>query len=112
MKKILVLVVMALMVVNIYADNNKKKVAEVTYKVEMDCQSCVNKITKNIPFEKGIKDLEVDFKAQTVTVKYREDKTNKENIVKAFKKLDFEVDELKEGECTTKKKCCSGCGKN
>ena len=55
MKKILVLVVMALMVVNIYADNNKKKVAEVTYKVEMDCQSCVNKITKNIPFEKGLR---------------------------------------------------------
>ena len=112
MKKLLVLIITTLMVVSTYAEDKKKKVSEVTYKVEMDCQSCVNKITKNIPFEKGVKDLNVDFEGQTVTVKYREDKTSKENLVKAFKKLEFEVDELKEGECTEKKKCCSGCGKN
>ena len=112
MKKLLVLIITTLMVVSTYAEDKKKKVSEVTYKVEMDCQSCVNKITKNIPFEKGVKDLNVDFEGQTVTVKYREDKTSKENLVKAFKKLEFEVDELKEGECTEKKKCCSGCRKN
>jgi len=112
MKKLLVIIVMALFVMNTYAEDKQKKVTEVTYKVEMDCQSCVNKITKNIPFEKGVKDLNVDFEGQTVTVKYREDKTTKENLVKAFNKLEFEVDELKEGECTTKKKCCSGCGKD
>ncbi|WP_430815719.1 heavy-metal-associated domain-containing protein [Carboxylicivirga sp. RSCT41] len=111
MKKLIVLMVMALFVGNTYAEK-KKKVSEVTYKVEMDCQSCVNKITKNIPFEKGVKDLNVDFEGQTVTVKYREDKTNKENLVKAFQKLDFEVEEQKEGECASaKKKCCSGCSK-
>ncbi|MCG8581443.1 MAG: heavy-metal-associated domain-containing protein [Bacteroidales bacterium] len=110
MKKLIVLMVMALFVFNTYAEDKKKKVSEVTYKVEMDCQSCVNKITKNIPFEKGVKDLNVDFEGQTVTVKYREDKTNKESLVKAFEKLDFKVEEQKEGECsTTKKKCCSGC---
>ncbi|MBS2213166.1 heavy-metal-associated domain-containing protein [Carboxylicivirga mesophila] len=109
MKKLLVLVVMALFVVSTYADDKQKKVTEVTYKVEMDCQSCVNKITKNMPFEKGVKDLKVDFEGQTVTVKYREDKTTKENLVKAFEKLEFEVEELKDGECVNPKaKCCEG----
>lgn len=110
MKKLLVLAVMALFVVSTYAEDKKKKVSEVTYKVEMDCQSCVNKITKNIPFEKGVKDLNVDFEGQTVTVKYREDKTNKESLVKAFEKLEFKAEEVKEGDCTTKKaKCCGAC---
>ncbi|MCU4157781.1 heavy-metal-associated domain-containing protein [Carboxylicivirga sp. A043] len=110
MKKVIVLIVMALVVLNTYADDKNKKVSEVTYNVEMDCQSCVNKITKNIPFEKGVKDLNVDFEGQTVTVKYREDKTNKENLVKAFEKIGFEVDEQKDEECssTQKKKCCEG----
>jgi len=96
-------------VLNVNADD-KKNISEVTYKVEMDCQSCVNKVTKNIPFEKGVKDLNVDFEAQTVTIKYRDDKTNKENLVKAFEKLDFKAVELKEGDCnkTKAKKCCEG----
>ncbi|MBK3517413.1 heavy-metal-associated domain-containing protein [Carboxylicivirga marina] len=110
MKKLLVVAMLTMLVVNTFADEKKKKVSEVTYKVEMDCQSCVNKITKNIPFEKGVKDLNVDMEGQTVTVKYREDKTTKENLVKAFEKLDFKAEELKEGECSSqKKKCCSGC---
>ncbi len=109
MKKLLVIAVMALFVINTNADDKKKRVNEVTYKVEMDCQSCVNKITKNIPFEKGVKDLNVDFEGQTVTVKYREDKTNKENLVKAFEKLEFKAEELKDGECVKPKaKCCEG----
>lgn len=109
MKKLLVLMVMILAIVSGYADNKDKNVKEVIYKVEMDCQSCVNKITKNIPFEKGVKDLNVDLEGQTVTVKYRDDKTTKENLVKAFEKLDFKVEELKEGECAKPKvKCCEG----
>ncbi|WP_439185568.1 heavy-metal-associated domain-containing protein [Carboxylicivirga taeanensis] len=108
MKKLLVIALMAF-VINAYADDKKKKVAEVTYKVEMDCQSCVNKITKNIAFEKGVKDLKVDMEGQTVTVKYRDDKTNKEELVKAFEKLDFKAEELKEDEVVKpKEKCCEG----
>lgn len=116
MKKLNVLksvmfILMTLLVVNVYADDQKKKVSEVTYKVEMDCQNCVNKVKKNIPFEKGVKDLQVDFEAQTVTIKYREDKTTKEELQKAFEKLEFDAVELKEGDCSTKaKKCCGGCG--
>ncbi len=109
MKKLLVLIVMVLLVVSTYADNKQKNVSEVTYKVEMDCQSCVNKIKKNIPFEKGVKDFKVDFEGQTVTIKFRDDKTNKENLAQALKKLDFKVEELKKGESVKPAaKCCEG----
>ncbi len=111
MKKLLVFIVMVLFVVNTYADDKKKQVCEVTYNVAMDCQSCANKITKNIPFEKGVKDLNVNMDEQTVTVKYRADKTTNENLVKAFDKLGFKAVDAKSGDQHThsKKACCSGC---
>lgn len=109
MKKILVLIVSVLLVANAYAGNKKKNVSEVTFKVEMDCQSCVNKIKKNIPFEKGVRDLEVNFEAQTVKIKYRDDKTSKDKLIMVFEKMKFKAEELKEGECVKPQaKCCEG----
>jgi copper chaperone CopZ len=104
MKKLLVLALMTMFVVNSFAEEKKKKVSEVCYKVEIDCQSCVNKIEKNISYEKGVKGLQVDFEGQTVTIKYREDKTNKDNLKKAFEKLEFKAEELKKEESISDKK--------
>ena len=73
-----------------------KKSDTVVFKVEMDCMGCAGKIEKNIPFEKGVKDLKVDFKAQKVSITYKTKATNKENLNKAIKKLGFEkVEEVK-----------------
>ncbi|MFA8436767.1 MAG: heavy-metal-associated domain-containing protein [Marinifilaceae bacterium] len=69
-----------------------KKVETVTFNVELDCQGCVRKIEKNLPFEKGVKDLKVDFKKQKVTVTYKTKATNSENLEKAIKKLGFKVE--------------------
>ncbi|MDQ2177980.1 heavy-metal-associated domain-containing protein [Marinifilum sp. D714] len=77
------------------ANKNDKKVETVVFKVEMDCMGCAGKIEKNIPFEKGVKKLDVDFKAQKVTISYKADKTNKENLKKAIEKLKFKVEEIK-----------------
>jgi copper chaperone CopZ len=79
-----------------YAGNKSvKKVDTVVFKVEMDCMGCAGKIEKNIPYEKGVKKLDVDFKAQKVTITYKADKTNKENLKKAIEKLKFKVEEIK-----------------
>ncbi|WP_321308512.1 heavy metal-associated domain-containing protein [Marinifilum fragile] len=77
------------------ANKNDKKVETIVFKVEMDCMGCAGKIEKNIPFEKGVKKLDVDFKAQKVTITYKADKTNKENLKKAIEKLKFKVEEVK-----------------
>lgn len=76
-----------------YAHKHDKKVETVVFTVEMDCMGCANKIKKNIPFEKGVKDLKVDLKANKVSITYRTDKTNKAKLKKAIEKLKFKVSE-------------------
>lgn len=56
---------------------------------EMHCSSCENKIKSNIKFEKGIKDIQTNLDDKTVTIKYDADKTNVENIIAGFKKIDY-----------------------
>ncbi|MFT5749227.1 MAG: mercuric ion binding protein [Ancylomarina sp.] len=72
-----------------------KKVETVVFNVEMDCQGCVNKIKKNMPFEKGVKDLKIDFDNQKVTLVYKTKATTKEALKKAIEKLKFKVSETK-----------------
>ena len=71
-----------------------KKVETVVFKVEMDCMGCAGKIEKNIPYEKGVKDLKVDFKNQKVSITYKTDKTTKLALKKAIEKLKFKVEEV------------------
>jgi copper chaperone CopZ len=70
------------------AKPNKQKV--VLY-VDLHCQDCCNKILKNIPFDKdlknGVKDLVFDLEAKTVTVTYDANKTDVPAIQKAFAKI-------------------------
>lgn len=57
----------------------------------MHCQNCQKKIEKNIAYEKGITDLEVDLENKTVKVSYKKNKTTLEKIQAAFKKLGYEA---------------------
>ena len=65
------------------AKPNKQKV--VLY-VDLHCQDCCNKILKNIPYDKdlknGVKDLVFDLEAKTVTVTYDANKTDVPTIQK------------------------------
>jgi mercuric ion binding protein len=76
-------------------NEEEKKVDTVIFKVEMDCMGCASKIEKNIPYEKGVKGLKVDFKNQQVSITFKTKVTNKENLKKAIEKLKFKVEELK-----------------
>ena len=70
------------------AKPNKQQV--VLY-VHLHCQDCCDKILKNIPFDKelknGVKDLVFDLEAQTVTVTYDANKTDVPALQKAFAKI-------------------------
>ncbi|MDR2126573.1 MAG: cation transporter [Prevotellaceae bacterium] len=66
------------------------KIAEVKLAVSnMHGDHCKQRIEKNIPFEKGIKDVEVNLKDNTVTVKYDNTKTDVEKIREYFTKLGY-----------------------
>lgn len=104
---------------NTYADTkkeNKKEKKTIVIKADIHCKSCKAKLEKNIPFEKGVRDLKVDMKAKTITVTYRADKTNREKLVKAIEKCGIKVIDEKgcSGKCGAncckvtgdKSKCC------
>lgn len=100
-------------VCNIYAHEDKKNKKEkktIVLKAEIHCKSCKAKLEKNIPFEKGVRDLKVDMKAKTITVVYRADKNNKNNIIKAIEKLGINVfdNDTCDGKCGDK--CCKVTG--
>ncbi|WP_066629146.1 heavy-metal-associated domain-containing protein [Labilibacter marinus] len=70
---------------------DKPKVKEVTYSCSVDCHSCKEKIMKNIPYEKGVKSVNVNIEDKLVTVSFREDKNTTEGVKKALEKLDYDV---------------------
>ena len=79
---------MAWMLSTAEAKPNKQKVVLYVY---LHCQDCCDKIMKNIPFDKelknGVKDLVFDLEAQTVTVTYDANKTDVPTLQKAFAKI-------------------------
>lgn len=100
MNFILAFVITLVAAAGVYAGEKepKSKNKTVVYKATLHCESCKAKVEKNIPYEKGVKDLKVDMKAQTVTVTFREDKNTQEKIQKALEKLNIPVSGIVENE--------------
>jgi len=76
---------------------------------EMHCNSCENRIKNGLKFEKGVKDIKTDLETKTVTIEYDADKTNVENLVAAFAKIDYKATEAGKGAAGGEKKmggCC------
>lgn len=67
----------------------KAEVVEVTYQTNMHCDKCAKKISENISFEKGVKDLRIDVDKKTVTIKYDASKTDAQKLAAAIRKLGY-----------------------
>ena len=72
------------------------KTAKVVFSVNMHCENCEQKVRKNIPYEKGVKDLTTNLEKQLVTIKYQPDKTDKSKLKKSIEKLGYTCEEVKE----------------
>lgn len=81
---LLFLLALTLSVGSVSAKTNKQTVI---LNVDLHCQGCCDKVMKNIAFEKGVKDIVCDLKGKTVTVTFDGDKTNIDNLLKAFDKI-------------------------
>ena len=68
-------------------------IKEVVFATEPDihCESCVNKIKNNLRFEKGVKAINPDLQTKLVTIQYDSEKTNPENLIKAFAKIKYKA---------------------
>lgn len=76
----------------------KKEAKEETIELsvpDIHCKKCQKKIEKNISYEKGISDLDVDLENKIVKVSYKKDKTTIEKIQEAFKKLGYKTEIVK-----------------
>ena len=83
---------------NVQADNKKTPKEEtVVFNVPMDCEGCRTKIIGYMSYEKGVKNLDANLEQQTVTITYNPKRTNKENLIAAFEKLDKKAVEVKQG---------------
>ncbi len=96
MKKIILMCLVALFSVGIAnaeetKKSNKKSVV-VEFVTDIDCAGCAKKVTNTIPYEKGVKDVQVDVPTKTVTVTYDPAKTNNETLVKAFAKIKIKAE--------------------
>jgi len=94
MKK-LVIILSALFLLTLPNQAQKNKKTETTtYSVNIDCQHCIDAITKDLAFVKGVKDLQFSLEEKTVAVTYRADKINKDIIAERIRNLDYKVEEI------------------
>ncbi len=111
--------VLTLVIATAFTANAQKKGEKtVIYYTSIDCANCKAKVEKNLPFEKGVKDLKVDLAAKTVTVTFMEKKNTTEGIQKAIEKLGYSVSKVtapgsQTAPCCKEKKCeTGGCGEH
>ena len=115
MKKIILVCLVALFTIGAVSaqkpqKGGKQNVTTVFF-TDIDCAGCAKKVTNTIPYEKGVKDVQVDVAAKTVTVTFDPTKTNNETLVKAFAKIKIKAEAgcAEKGEAKTcTDACCTG----
>lgn len=99
MKKLVtLLVVFACLTSMGFAQNPKKaekKKETVEIRLDEMCQNCVNKINKNIAFEKGVTALDINKENMSVNVTYWANQTDTTKLKQAFTKVKLNVEEMK-----------------
>ena len=96
MKKLVLFFAIMIMALTVAGKDIKTLV--LTTNPQMHCESCENKIKNNIRFEKGVKSIETDIAAQTVTIVYDADKTTEDAIIQAFAKINYTARKVTCGE--------------
>ncbi len=55
----------------------------------IDCEMCVKKVMSTLPYQKGVKDVEVDLKRKLITVKYDSSKCSDAKVIRALSRIDI-----------------------
>ena len=69
----------------------KQAVGTVTFKSSMHCENCVKKLTDNLAYSKGVKDLDISLEKNKITVTYDAAKTSEETLAGIIRKLGYEA---------------------
>lgn len=86
---ILITLVLAAAAFSTASARSSRKTETVTYQVNIHCQNCVDKLTDNLSFIKGVEDLRISLKDKTVTIKYNPAKVQEPKLAQAISKLGY-----------------------
>ncbi len=75
-------------------EKKNKDLTTVSFITSIDCENCVNTIMKNIPYEKGVKDVECNLETGAVTIQYQKEKNNNSTLKRAIEKLGYTAKEV------------------
>lgn len=84
--KVLLLLVIAVFSLSAMAADNVSAVFTLDHQMS---QACEKKIKSNLRFEKGVSNIAVSLKDNTITINYNPEKNDSEKLLKAFKKIGF-----------------------
>lgn len=70
---------------------SEKQMATIVFQTDLHCQNCGKKVMNTIPYEKGVKDVQVDVPSKTVKVTFDTSKTDRETLLKAFESIRVKV---------------------
>lgn len=101
MKKFFSILIMLVASVTVFAAD--KNISVFTLDHQMS-QACEKKIKSNLRYEKGVSDIDVSLKKNTITIIYSSDKNDAEKLLKAFKRIGFNAVLLSTETIAPKKK--------
>ncbi|UFH52909.1 heavy-metal-associated domain-containing protein [Spirosoma sp. KNUC1025] len=84
------------------------KEKEVKIKTSAICGMCKSRIERNLTFEKGVKEANLDVKSKIVTIKYNPSKTDVSKLKANISKTGYDADEVVADEAGYNKlpSCC------
>lgn len=95
MKKSIFAIVTALVVLTsadcLAAKPKEQKRQQVKYVTTLHCDKCAAKISENVSFEKGVKDLKTNVEDKTVTIVFDPAKTDTLKLGDAIRKLGYKA---------------------
>ncbi|WP_420146747.1 heavy-metal-associated domain-containing protein [Spirosoma sp.] len=77
---------------NVSTGDDKEK--EVKIKTSAICGMCKARIERNLAFEKGVKEADLDVKTKIVTIKYNPAKTDVAKLKANISKTGYDADEV------------------
>lgn len=84
--KILITLALSLLSLTALAADKATKIFTLDHQMS---QNCEKRIKSNLRFEKGVQNIDVSLKENTITISYNPEKTNADKLLAAFKKIGF-----------------------
>jgi len=95
MKKIAFLLpVVILCTLTAGAEGNNSSTDTLYLKSSMHCAGCEKALFEKLRFEKGVKDLKVDHRSNTVKIVFNSKKTNADTLKKAIVEKGYKADSI------------------